>query len=271
MPLFKFDNIDFNYEDDKKEGMPFIFLHGLGGDVNQTLDILNEIPNVRRISIDFRGHGKTVDFGDVSKLNFKQFADDVKALIDSLEIEQFIIGGISTGAGVALNFALRYPQGIEKLIISRPAWENEPQPEDIQSAFRTIYQILNDENITDKKEQYKATSVYKKMNSLSDYVGNTLVGQFDYPYAKETSKKLIYIPSDCPNTDRREWKKLYCPTLILAAQTDPLHPFEFAETLYNGLPSAELKEITSKSISSKEHKKDSVNEIRLFIDRQSDN
>ncbi|WP_077602155.1 alpha/beta fold hydrolase [Oceanobacillus sojae] len=265
MPIFNFDEIHFYYQDDCNEGVPFIFLHGLGGDVNQTQDILNEIPHIRRITIDFRGHGKTIHFGETSKLSFHQFADDVKALIDFLEIDRFIIGGISTGAGVALNFALRYPKGIQKLVFSRPAWEDQPQPEIIKEAFRTIYQILNDDAVSDNKGTFKQTVIYQKMNGISSYAGKTLLGQFDYPFAKETSPKLICIPSDCPNSSKNVWKSISVPTLILASEKDPLHPLEFAETLHAGIPDSIFKEITSKTISGSRHKTDTVTEIRKFI------
>lgn len=265
MPKFCFDEIDFHYEDDKNEGMPFIFLHGLGGDVHQTLDILNDIPNVRRITIDFRGHGKTVRFGNETKLNFNQFTDDVKALIDYLEINQFIIGGISTGAGVALNFAIRYSEGIEKLVLSRPAWDDHPQPRTIQTAFQTIYQLLNDDTIVDKKEAFKQTEIYKKLNAISHYAGNTLLGQFDYPYAQEVSSKLINIPSDCPNTSKRDWESVTIQTLILGSELDPLHPMEFAKILYETIPNAIFKEITSKTNSGVQNKIDSVTAINEFV------
>ncbi|HBS47217.1 MAG TPA: hypothetical protein DEA91_27095 [Paenibacillus sp.] len=59
MPYFTYDHIRFHYEDD---GEPFIFLHGLGGDVNQTFGLMKQTDHVRRISLDFRGHRKTVAF-----------------------------------------------------------------------------------------------------------------------------------------------------------------------------------------------------------------
>lgn len=265
MSVFNFDGIEFNYIDDEKEGVPFIFLHGLGGDVSQTLNIMNEIPNIRRISIDFRGHGQTINFGGESKFNFNQFSDDVKELIDYLNIESFIIGGISTGAGVALNFAVRYPAGIKKLILSRPAWTDEPQPLDIRNAFNTIYWLLNNDKIYNKKEEFKQTSIYKKMNHLSSYAGKTLLSQFDYPYAKFTSKKLKKMPSDCPSYEKKNWEYFTFPSLIIASKLDPLHPFEFAEYLYEYIPSSMLKEVTSKTISGVQHKIDSVREVHDFI------
>ena len=59
----------------------------------------------RLLTLDCRGHGATEPLGEEARLNFSAFADDVVALLDHLGIEQAIVGGISMGAGVALNLA----------------------------------------------------------------------------------------------------------------------------------------------------------------------
>ena len=35
MPIFRHDDIEFHYQDSGSGGRPFVFQHGLGGDVNQ--------------------------------------------------------------------------------------------------------------------------------------------------------------------------------------------------------------------------------------------
>lgn len=108
MPLFYHDGLAFNYFD-RGEGIPFIFQHGLGADLTQVLEVYEELPGFRLIAFDCRGHGKTHPPGEVDKLNFATFANDLRALMDHLEIDEAVIGGISMGAGVALNFTLRFP------------------------------------------------------------------------------------------------------------------------------------------------------------------
>lgn len=267
MAFFKKDDIDFYFEDDANSGTPFIFLHGLGGDTGQTSGLMKKTAGIRRIVMDFRGHGKTRYFGDESLLSFNQFADDVKALADYLKLDQFFLGGISTGAGVSLNFALRYPERVKRLVLSRPAWEDCPQPADIREAFKVIYQLLNNPEIKDKKAEYKKSGIYQKMNNLSSYAGETLLSQFDYAYASEASPKLICMPGDSPNTDRNEWRKLSMPTLILGSHLDPLHPYSYAELLHEYIPDSEFKEITSKTISGEQHAKDSYGAICSFLNQ----
>ena len=92
MPNFLRDGITFHYLD-TGVGLPFVFQHGLGGDVAQTAEIAGELPGVRFLSLDCRGHGETRPLGDVAQLGFAAFAADVLALLDHLGIS-----GRSSGA-----------------------------------------------------------------------------------------------------------------------------------------------------------------------------
>jgi pimeloyl-ACP methyl ester carboxylesterase len=266
MPYFTYDHIRFYYEDDGGDGEPFIFLHGLGGDVNQTFGLMKKTDHIRRISLDFRGHGKTERFGHADDFSFKQFAEDVMALTKHLHISQFNIGGISTGAGVSLHLALRHPASVKKLILSRPAWEDKPQEKLVREAFAKIHDVLlQDTDIKTAQNRYENSEVYQTLNSLSSYAGESLLGQFKYPYVKETSMKFVKLPKDCPSHDREAWKNIKLPTLILASQLDPIHPYSYGLLLSKYIPNAKFNEITSKTISNKQHNYDSYEAIKSFL------
>ncbi len=265
--FFEYDGINFHYQDDDNGEEPFIFLHGLGGSVEQTMSVVQEDPKIRRISFDFRGHGKTVEFGSKDKISFKQWKEDTLALMNHLNLEKANIGGISTGAGVALNLVLSHPDKVKKLVLSRPAWEDEKQEEDIRRSFSEISRILNDESIEDKKEAYQSTAIYKKMDSISKYASNTLLGQFDYPFAAYTSDKLIRIPQDAPSVDRNKWKDISKETLIVVSKFDPIHPYDYGKTYKSHIKNSKLVEIISKEISSPQHNEESHKVITDFLNQ----
>ncbi|MEK4295456.1 MULTISPECIES: alpha/beta fold hydrolase [Paenibacillus] len=268
MPYFTYEHIRFYYEDDGGDGEPFIFLHGLGGDVNQTFGLMKQTDHIRRISLDFRGHGNTVAFGHADDFSFKQFAEDVMALTKHLHIRSFNIGGISTGAGVSLHLALRYPGSVKKLILSRPAWKDKPQEVLIREAYAKVHDVLQDTDPLTAQYRYENSEVYKSINSISTYAGESLLGQFKYPYVKETSMKFVKLPMDCPNQDREAWKTLKLPTLILASQLDPIHPYAYGRLLSEYIPNAQFIEITSKTISNKQHNQDSYEAIENFLNER---
>ena len=59
---------------------PFVFQHGLGGDVSQPAGVFPPPRGFRLISLDCRGHGGTRPLGPADKLSVSSFADDVVAL-----------------------------------------------------------------------------------------------------------------------------------------------------------------------------------------------
>ena len=58
------------------------------------------------------------------------------------------------------------------------------------------------------------------------------------------------------------------PTLVLGNRLDPIHPFEYAEDLARAIPGAELREITSKSISLEQHGADVQRHLDDFLRRR---
>src|SRR6516165_6638063 len=107
MPWLNRERLAFYYES-LGEGLPFCFQHGLGGDVNQPFGLYTPPAGIRLLSFDMRAHGQTRPVGDVTLLSVATFADDLVALLDDLGAERAVIGGISLGAAVAANVAIRY-------------------------------------------------------------------------------------------------------------------------------------------------------------------
>src|SRR5258708_6332539 len=79
---------------------------------------------IQVVYLDHRGAGRS-DRGSPERWNLAQWADDVKAFCDVLEIQNPIVLGISFGGFVAMAYATRYPDHPGKLILigtkARPA------------------------------------------------------------------------------------------------------------------------------------------------------
>ena len=90
--------LSFHFRDEG-HGLPFVFQHGLGGDLEPAVRPYRPPEGVRLIAFDVRGHGETRPLGDVDKLTIATLADDLIALLDHLEIKQAVVGGISLGVG----------------------------------------------------------------------------------------------------------------------------------------------------------------------------
>src|SRR5262249_11354645 len=94
------------------------------------------------LCLDARAHGLTQPMGEPSDLSFDIFGDDVIALLDHLGLRRAILGGISMGAAVALNVAVRYPERVDGLVLSRPAWLDGPMPPENVARYAAIARLL---------------------------------------------------------------------------------------------------------------------------------
>ncbi len=265
MPFMMHDGLAFHYRE-QGQGVPFIFQHGLGGDVNQTFGIFTPPPGFRLITMDCRAHGETRPLGDPLKLGFCAFADDLVTLMTYLNIRQAVVGGISMGAALALNLALRFPERVRGLVLSRPAWLDRPNPENLE-LMGVIAQLIRQYGAKGGLERFKRSPAYANVLRLSPDAANSLVGHFEHPRAEETVMKLERIPHDAPNHDWQEWASIRVPTLILANRQDPVHPFEYGERLAQVIPGAEFKELTPKSLSKELHIRDVQVAVEAFLVR----
>lgn len=98
-------------------GFPLILLHGNGEDSTY---FEHQMPafaaHFRVIALDTRGHGKSPR-GE-GEFSIRRFAEDLRDFMDAHSISQAHILGFSDGANIALEFSLRWPERIGKLILN---------------------------------------------------------------------------------------------------------------------------------------------------------
>jgi pimeloyl-ACP methyl ester carboxylesterase len=254
MPTFTHDGIHFHYQE-TGSGLPFFFQHGLGADVTQPFSLFNPPPGVRLIAFDARAHGQTRPLGEPAKLCFKTFGEDWLALLNHLAIHRAIVGGISMGAALALHFTLRWPERVTGLVLSRPAWLEAPCPWNVKM-FTLVSGLIRKHGARQGLVEFHRTPEYRETLEKWPDVANSLSLQFQNPRADETALKLERIIKDTPHPERRAWASVRVPTLVLGNRLDPVHPFDYADELARAIPGAELREITSKSVSVERHNAD---------------
>ena len=98
------------------QGEPLILLHGNG----ESCDYFeHQIPcfsvDYRVIAIDTRGHGHSPR-GE-TPFTIVQFAEDLHDFMDEKGIDKAILLGFSDGGNIALTFALKYPDRVERMIV----------------------------------------------------------------------------------------------------------------------------------------------------------
>lgn len=103
----------FGY-DDAGSGLPVVFLHGFPHDRSLWAQQRTALaPRVRCIAPDLRGFGVSVAKGPYS---MDQYADDVVALLDNLDIGPAVFCGLSMGGYIAMALWRRHPERVRGFV-----------------------------------------------------------------------------------------------------------------------------------------------------------
>ena len=84
------------------------------------------------IRYDERGNG--LSDWDVPEISLETFVTDLEAVVDTLELERFPLLGISQGAAVSIEYAVRHPERVSKLILFGgypTGWRINASPDDL--------------------------------------------------------------------------------------------------------------------------------------------
>ena len=80
----------------------------------------------RAIAVDLRGYGETTVVP--GKTTFDVFAADLAAVADHLGLERVVLGGLSMGGQIVMQFARQYPDRVRGIVLA--ATFPEPETED---------------------------------------------------------------------------------------------------------------------------------------------
>jgi len=97
-------------------GVPVILLHGVTDSWRSFERVLPYLPpSLRVFALSQRGHGDADR--PLTGYSFHDFAADVAAFVDTLDLGPVIVVGHSMGSGVAQRFALSYPDHLLGLVL----------------------------------------------------------------------------------------------------------------------------------------------------------
>lgn len=127
----------------------FVLLHGLSSNA-RTWDFVARglvEAGYKAVAVDQRGHG--LSDKPVSGYDYKTVTDDLKRLLDVLDLDNMILAGQSWGGNVVLNFGARFPHAARALVFvdggylnlaGRGTWEEisrDLRPPDLTGLPRT--------------------------------------------------------------------------------------------------------------------------------------
>ena len=232
-------------------GYPLVLMHGGPGLDHTSLLPLKPLANqFTLIFYDHRCNGRSVG-PDVSSMTLENLTADADALRQALGFEQWAVLGQSFGGNVALEYALRYPQSLTRLILMDTGgdqwWVNHNAPDllakrgysasAVQGARRFYSgQLTPDEYLSTILKFGKA---YYYRDSLLALAKDMVSGHMP----KMQPEALIFGYGQVLNgwTVMDRLDEIHVPTLVLAGRHDFLFPPEHQAILADRLRNARLE------------------------------
>jgi len=177
-------------------GKPLIFLHGNGGSIRSSgarIEYFKKYFKV--IAIDSRGHGKSIDT-TTKQLTYVQMANDIKLLLDSLNVDSAFVSGQSDGGILGLLLAINFPSKISKL-----------------ATF--------------------GANIFPGKKAVFDEIDNLI---FDTLKATKNfnTKRLFSLLAYQPNITEKDLQKIKCPVLIMSGDRDAIR-LEHSIKIFNNI------------------------------------
>ncbi|MFB6286282.1 MAG: alpha/beta fold hydrolase [Candidatus Bipolaricaulia bacterium] len=213
---------------ERGQGDPVVLIHGLFGDPSNWGRVMDTLADrfwlhAPQLPIDYRPGRHVGDFDA-----FQALADSIVDYLDARGIERASVGGNSLGGQVAVDLGLRYPDRVERLVLTgsaglfeRDLWGSGMPRVDRAWIHRQATEVFYDarhvtEDLLDQVEAMLADRAYRR---------------FILRVARATRAYDV----------RAELGRLAQPTLLVWGREDRITPPTVAERFADELPDARLR------------------------------
>lgn len=211
-------------------GPVIVMLHGGLADHQAVLPYVAPLSErYRVITPDLRASGRS---WCGTPLTFDRLADDVDRLLDYAATDRAVVGGVSSGSGVAMRYALRYPSRTLGLVVTRPVYAGAARgyTEDQEGTFATMDSVASRalvEGVQVLRPLYANLAPGVRERALA------MIDRFDPASVVATSRFLASGAQ--PFADAHELRSLNAPTLLVRGD-DPMHPAEVSDLYAANIP-----------------------------------
>jgi pimeloyl-ACP methyl ester carboxylesterase len=193
----------------------------------------------RVITLDPLGHGASDRPRQMWRYSISEFAKQVVALLDHLELEEAVIGGTSLGANISLEVAATAPERLRGMIIEMPVLDNAIPAS--AAAFTPLLFALTFGAPVMNVVARAARAVPRERVPFGLELGLDWLAQD--PAASGAVLQGILFGRTAPDHTIR--RTLQTPALVIGHPRDPVHPFSDADMLAGELPNAKLIDANS--------------------------
>lgn len=191
---------------EKGQGEALILLHGNGENCDYFQGQIDEFACFFHVyAIDTRGHGKTPRGN--APFTIRQFAEDLIDFMDAHQIEKAHLLGFSDGGNIAMIFAMKHPDRVNRLILNGANLDTKGVKPSVQIPIEIGYRIAR---------MFARISQTAKLNA-----------------------EILGLMVNDPNVMPEELVKIQAKTLVIAGTKDMIKD-EHTRLIAQSIPDAQL-------------------------------
>jgi len=225
------------------------------------------------VTYDARGSGVSEA---VPPYTHEQWVADLEALREQLQVEQFVIAGGSYGGYIALEYAIRHPERVSRIVLRDTAARDYSEYAKANARQRA----KEFPEITDEVLEHVFAGTMRDNDHYRECFA-TIAPLYDVNHDPvATAERIAKIPFNYETKNfafavnkpaydvRDQLRTLNIPTLITVGRHDWITPVAASEELYGLLPDSELVIFEESGHSpQKEQKEEWLAAVRRFLDR----
>jgi pimeloyl-ACP methyl ester carboxylesterase len=244
----EYGHVKINYED-VGEGEPIITSHGLMEDCgywSETGVTAKLAEHYRVISMDMRGHGRTVVDGEPYGYDVATMGNDFGALADALGLDRFHLLSHATGGMAAVRYAMTTSQRLISLMLTDTGSATAPTIPGVENTEETRkgHQLVAETRKTASVEEWMALAHAEPgpfLFKMAEHPDSKRMWKIFEGFIRRQDPVAIRNFMMCfyadPNPMVEGLRQIQCPTLVLLGEFDIVF-LEPSEILAREIPDA---------------------------------
>lgn len=216
------------------DGPAILFVHGFPLDRTMWRHLVAPLTGWQRIAPDLRGMGLS-DVPESGTYSMAEYADDLAALLEKLDVEEAVICGLSMGGYIALEFMRRHRAMVRALVLTNTRAEADtPEGQASRDEMIEMVEAKGSEGLTDVMlPKLLCPSSLSAMPQVVEHVRTMIAGSPDAGVTgalramKERPDSMGFL------------QEIDVPTLVVTGQEDQLIPVEHSRTMAQAITGAQ--------------------------------
>ncbi len=220
------------------QGPTLLCCHAFAVDRTMWLPQIERFAETHRVvTFDQRGSGLSDHpqqlEGEADPYSIDAFADDVRAVLDELNIDRVRLLGLSMGAATAMRFAIRWPERVEQLVLASAM--SSRLPAKIIERAKAVVEVLHREGLEEAYRFYFSGPLFAGLEG---------VGELPPALASMAARATPHGFAGCYRVTierpsmAKDLNRITANTLILVGERD-IHYLDEADLMQKRIPNAQ--------------------------------